>query len=65
MPDDEERCHPCRGTGRLTSTLDGTPHEVTCPWCEGAGRFIPGHDAQQAAAGGEPGVHEGGGESDQ
>jgi hypothetical protein len=19
---------------------------VPCPWCEGTGRFIPGHDAQ-------------------
>jgi DnaJ-class molecular chaperone len=57
-PADEERCHPCRGTGRLTSTLGGTPHEVECPWCEGSGRFQQGHDAQTAEAGGEPGVHE-------
>jgi hypothetical protein len=21
---------------------------VTCPWCEGTGRFQPGHDAQAA-----------------
>jgi DnaJ-class molecular chaperone len=62
MPDetdetDEIPCPPCRGTGRLTSTLGGTPHEVQCPWCEGSGRFMPGHDAQQAQSGGEPGVH--------
>jgi hypothetical protein len=23
---------------------------VTCPWCEGTGRFIPEHDAQAAQA---------------
>jgi DnaJ-class molecular chaperone len=56
-PIDDQRCHACRGTGRLTSTLGGTPHEVDCPWCEGSGRFIPEHDAQTAASGGEPGVH--------
>jgi DnaJ-class molecular chaperone len=42
-------CGPCRGTGRVRSNLGGTEHEVTCPWCEGGGRFIPGHDAQAAA----------------
>jgi DnaJ-class molecular chaperone len=57
MADDEQRCHPCRGSGRLISTLGGTAHEVVCPWCEGTGRFLPNHDAQRAAAGGEPGVH--------
>jgi len=25
---------------------------VPCPWCEGTGRFIPGHDAQAARRGG-------------
>ncbi|HLM51196.1 MAG TPA: hypothetical protein VK279_11665, partial [Solirubrobacteraceae bacterium] len=44
-PDDRSACSPCRGTGRLTSNLGGTPHEVACPWCEGGGRFIPEHDA--------------------
>ena len=28
--------------------LGGTRQEVTCPWCEGTGRFIPDHDAQAA-----------------
>jgi DnaJ-class molecular chaperone len=58
MPADDERCPPCRGTGRLISTLGGSPHEVDCPWCEGSGHFRAGHDAQAAAAGGEPGVHQ-------
>jgi hypothetical protein len=30
------------------SNLGGTAHEVTCPWCEGNGFLIPGHDAQAA-----------------
>jgi DnaJ-class molecular chaperone len=50
-------CSACRATGKVISGLGGTPHEVTCPWCEGTGRFIPGHDAQaahRAGSGGEP-----------
>ncbi len=43
---DGQSCSACRGTGRVTSSLGGEPHEVTCPWCEGSGRFKPGHDAQ-------------------
>ena len=46
---DPGRCTACRGTGQVTSTLGGEPHPVTCPWCEGTGRFIPGHDAQAGA----------------
>ena len=45
---DPKRCHACRGTGRVISGKGGTPHEVECPWCDGSGRFIPGHDAQAA-----------------
>jgi DnaJ-class molecular chaperone len=45
---DPERCHACRGTGQVVSNLGGTPHPVECPWCEGSGRFIAGHDAQAA-----------------
>jgi DnaJ-class molecular chaperone len=47
-PDEAElrQCSPCRGTGRVISNLGGSPQEVPCPWCEGTGRFIPGHDAQ-------------------
>ena len=47
-PYDPERCPACRGSGRVTSTLGGTPQEVPCPWCDGTGRRIPGHDAQAA-----------------
>jgi DnaJ-class molecular chaperone len=43
-------CTPCRGTGRVISTLGGEPHSVTCPWCGGSGQFIPGRDAQNSPA---------------
>ncbi len=46
-------CSPCRGTGQVISNLGGSPQQVTCPWCEGTGTFIPGHDAQAARRGGE------------
>jgi DnaJ-class molecular chaperone len=46
--DDPGRCRPCRGTGSVISNQGGTAHPVTCPWCEGTGRFTPGHDAQAA-----------------
>ncbi len=49
--EDRSKCTPCRGTGKVTSSLGGEPHEVTCPWCDGTGRFQSGHDAQ--AAGGQ------------
>ena len=39
-------CSACRGTGRVISRLGGEEHEVECPWCDGGGRRIPGHDAQ-------------------
>ncbi|MSX01895.1 MAG: hypothetical protein F2813_01905 [Actinobacteria bacterium] len=41
-------CSPCRGTGKLNSNSGGEPHAVDCPWCEGSGVFIEGHDAQAA-----------------
>ena len=44
-------CAPCRGTGKVISNLGGSPSEVPCPWCEGSGRPIPGHDAQAARRG--------------
>jgi DnaJ-class molecular chaperone len=47
-------CSACRGTGVVISGLGGEPHEVRCPWCEGTGRFVPGHDAQAAAREGRP-----------
>jgi DnaJ-class molecular chaperone len=45
---DPQRCTPCRGTGTVISALGGTPKPVTCPWCEGTGRYDPEHDAQAA-----------------
>ena len=48
--DDRSVCSPCRGTGRLISGLGGEPHEVSCPWCGGSGRFAPGRDAQEHPA---------------
>ena len=44
---DRETCRPCRGQGKLISNLGGQTHEVTCPWCEGTGRFKAEHDAQE------------------
>jgi DnaJ-class molecular chaperone len=46
--DSRTTCTACRGTGKLTSGLGGSPHEVTCPWCGGSGEFQPGRDAQDA-----------------
>jgi DnaJ-class molecular chaperone len=39
-------CMACRGTGRVTSNLGGSPATVSCPWCEGRGVRSPGIDAQ-------------------
>jgi DnaJ-class molecular chaperone len=50
------RCGPCHGTGRVQSNLGGSPHEVRCPWCEGGGTFIPGHDAQASGAAADSGA---------
>jgi DnaJ-class molecular chaperone len=46
--EDPGRCTACRGTGQVLSNKGDKPHQVTCPWCEGTGRFIPDHDAQAA-----------------
>jgi DnaJ-class molecular chaperone len=43
-------CSPCRGTGQVISNLGGSPSPVRCPWCEGTGTQIAGHDAQAARA---------------
>ena len=51
---DRERCSACRGTGKVISTLGGSPQSVTCPWCEGTGRFDPARDAQAPAREGHP-----------
>jgi DnaJ-class molecular chaperone len=45
---DPSRCTACRGTGTVISGLGGTPHPEPCPWCDGTGRFLAGHDAQAA-----------------
>jgi DnaJ-class molecular chaperone len=47
-PVEPRSCPPCRGTGRLRSKSGGSEHEVPCPWCEGQGVELPGHDAQAA-----------------
>ncbi len=41
-------CSPCRGEGKLISGAGGSSHEVPCPWCDGSGATLPGHDAQAA-----------------
>jgi DnaJ-class molecular chaperone len=43
---DPHACAPCRGTGVVISNLGGEPSHERCPWCEGTGTQIPGHDAQ-------------------
>jgi DnaJ-class molecular chaperone len=50
QPAEPLACAPCRGTGQLISNLGGAPSQVTCPWCEGGGVQLPGHDAQAARA---------------
>ncbi|HEY4450342.1 MAG TPA: hypothetical protein VGN13_01965 [Solirubrobacteraceae bacterium] len=37
---------PCRGSGQVISNLGGTPANLTCPWCAGAGVRVPDIDAQ-------------------
>jgi DnaJ-class molecular chaperone len=54
-----EPCRPCRGTGRVVSRLGGSASTVTCPWCDGTGVLIPGHDAQARHKGTQPGGDEG------
>ena len=44
--EDRTTCSACRGTGKVISSLNGKPHEVTCPWCGGDGVFHQGRDAQ-------------------
>jgi DnaJ-class molecular chaperone len=45
---DPTTCTACRGSGEVISGLGGTPHRITCPWCEGSGRYVREHDAQAA-----------------
>jgi hypothetical protein len=53
------RCAPCRGTGRIVSRLGGSSRTITCPWCEGTGHVLPGHDAQARWRRGESGGDDG------
>jgi DnaJ-class molecular chaperone len=39
-------CAPCGGTGEVISNLGGEPSRMRCPWCEGTGAQVVGHDAQ-------------------
>jgi DnaJ-class molecular chaperone len=39
-------CLACRATGQVVSNLGGEPRQVPCPWCEGSGVRLTGHDAQ-------------------
>jgi hypothetical protein len=39
-------CMPCRGSGKLISSLGGVPSTVVCPWCDGGGERLTGIDAQ-------------------
>jgi hypothetical protein len=36
----------CHGSGQVISNLGGTPKSIACPWCDGAGVRLSGHDAQ-------------------
>ena len=41
-----DACFACRGTGQVVSHLGGEEQLVACPWCEGSGLRLVGHDAQ-------------------
>jgi DnaJ-class molecular chaperone len=47
-------CAPCRGGGQVISNLGGEQSQVTCPWCEGSGLQLAGHDAQAARVASAP-----------
>jgi hypothetical protein len=46
QPEPPPPCSACRASGSVVSNIGGSPHTVPCPWCEGVGAFLPGHDAQ-------------------
>jgi DnaJ-class molecular chaperone len=53
-----QECMPCRGSGRVVSSLGGETNKITCPWCQGEGTRQYGIDAQASwleGAGGEEG----------
>jgi hypothetical protein len=39
-------CFACRATGQVVSRLGGESQLIPCPWCEGSGLRLAGHDAQ-------------------
>jgi DnaJ-class molecular chaperone len=45
-PSRSDDCLACRGGGQVISSLGGEPKLVPCPWCEGSGVRLQGHDAQ-------------------
>jgi len=45
-PSRSDDCLACRGTGQVISSLGGERKPVACPWCEGSGVRLTGHDAQ-------------------
>jgi DnaJ-class molecular chaperone len=45
-PTAPESCAACRGSGSVISNLGGEPHQLACPWCDGGGVVLGGHDAQ-------------------
>jgi DnaJ-class molecular chaperone len=54
-------CMACRGSGRVISKLGGETSTVACPWCDGAGVRLSGHDAQARWGEGQPAPGDGGG----
>ena len=45
-PNPSGDCSACRGTGQVISNLGGEARLVACPWCDGSGLRLVGHDAQ-------------------
>ena len=54
LPEDRDACYPCRGTGKVISGLGGSPHEITCPWCAGSGRWRRAQPAGREETAAEP-----------
>jgi hypothetical protein len=53
QPTEPRECMACRGSGRVISKLGGETSTVPCPWCDGGGMRLPGHDAQERWASGQ------------